>query len=114
MNHAEFVTLCGEFHRKEQEILGWKESEYSSSSGNDRLENFKTVGSFLNINPEEVCLCYLMKHLHSITLAVTGDRQYAWDWETDGGEGLKQRFVDAVNYLRLLAALLDERNRKSE
>lgn len=33
--------------------------------------------------------------------------KYDWDWETDGGEGLKQRIVDARNYLLLLAACLE-------
>jgi hypothetical protein len=47
-----------------------------------------------------------MKHVQSIALAVrTG--KYAWAWETEGGEGLKQRIADARNYLLLLAACLE-------
>ena len=34
--------------------------------------------------------------------------KYRWCWETEEGEGLKQRIADARNYLQLLAACLEE------
>ena len=89
----------------EEELLAWKCGEYAS--GNDRLQNFREVAKFLGQMPSEIALAYLLKHVQSIALSVrTG--KYAWKWETEGGEGLKQRIADARNYLLLLAACIDE------
>ena len=49
----------------------------------------------------------ILEHMQSITLAVR-DGKYSWTWETEGGEGFKQRIADARNYLLLLAACLEE------
>lgn len=105
MTPDQFENLRDEFLVREARILDWKAGEYTA--GQDRLLNFKQVAEFLNQRPAEVALAYLLKHVQSITLAVrTG--HYAWAWETEGGEGLKQRIADARNYLLLLAACLDE------
>jgi len=105
MTSIEFENLRDEFLTKESAILEWKRGEYTS--GEDRLQNFREVAGFLGQRPAEVALSYLMKHIQSITRAVrTGS--YVWDWNQKGGEGLKQRFVDARNYLLLLAACLEE------
>jgi len=100
-----FEELLEEFLEHEAGILEWKRGEYAPND--DRLQNFREVAAFLNKRPAEVALTYLMKHIQSIALAVrTGS--YNWTWETEGGEGLKQRIADARNYLLLLAACLDE------
>lgn len=100
-----FSEICEEFISKEQEILNWKRKEYSSQD--DRIENFRTVGRFLNQKPSVIALIYLLKHIQSIAVAViTG--VFVWAWEKEGGEALKQRIADARNYLLLLAACLDE------
>jgi hypothetical protein len=105
MTSIEFENLRDEFLTKESAILEWKRGEYTS--GEDRLQNFREVAGFLGQRPAEVALSYLMKHIQSITRAVrTGS--YVWDWNQKGGEGLKQRLVDARNYLLLLAACLEE------
>ncbi|MFA7186517.1 MAG: hypothetical protein WC082_16570 [Victivallales bacterium] len=105
MTPEQFNELCKEFLQKEEAILNWKRSEYSSKE--DRLQNFREVAEFLGQRPSEVALAYLMKHIQSIALAVrTG--KYRWCWETEEGEGLKQRIADARNYLQLLAACLEE------
>ena len=105
MTPERFEVLCEEFADHEAHILARKRGEYTS--GEDRLQNFREIANFLGQKPEEVALSYLMKHIQSIALAVrTG--KYAWAWETEGGEGLKQRIADARNYLLLLAACLDE------
>lgn len=104
MTPEQFENLREEFLSHEARILDWKAGEYTSNR--DRLLNFHQVAEILNQRPSEVALTYLLKHIQSITLAVrTG--KYDWDWETDGGEGLKQRIVDARNYLLLLAACLE-------
>lgn len=105
LSEEQFENLREEFMVHEARLLDWKRNEYASSE--DRLQNFREVAGFLGQRPAEVALLYLMKHIQSIAQAVrTGS--YAWAWETDGGEGLKQRVADARNYMLLLAACLDE------
>jgi len=105
MKPEQFENLRDEFLTHEAKILDYKRGEYSSD--NDRLQNFREVAEFLGQRPSEVALAYLLKHIQSIALAVrTG--KYSWSWHTDHGEGLKQRIVDARNYLILLAACLEE------
>jgi hypothetical protein len=104
-----FEQLVKEFQEQEGKILSHKGNEYSDQE--DRLLNFREVSEFLGRTPAEVALSYLLKHIQSIALAVrTG--KYAWAWETEGGEGLKQRIADARNYLLLLAACLEEHQAK--
>lgn len=105
MTPQQFENLRDEFLTHEARILDWKRGEYAPND--DRLQNFREVAAFFGQRPAEVALTYLMKHIQSIALAVrTGN--YAWAWTKEGGEGLKQRFADARNYLLLLAACLEE------
>ena len=106
----QFRELVKEFEAQEEAILDWKAEEYSS--GEDRLQNFREVALFLGCRPEDVVLMYLLKHIQSIALAVR-EGQLDWKWETEGGEGLKQRIADSRNYLLLLAAALDEATSKN-
>ena len=101
----QFENLRDEFLVHEAKIMDFKRGEYSPNS--DRLQNFREVAAFLGLRPSEVALTYLMKHIQSIALAVRSG-EYAWTWNTEGGEGLKQRIADARNYLLLLAACLEE------
>lgn len=103
----QFEILREEFLTHEARILDWKRGEYSPDE--DRLLNFRQVAEFEGRTPAEVALTWLLKHIQSITLAVRS-ADYAWAWETEGGEGLKQRIADARNYLLLLAACLEEAN----
>ena len=103
----QFENLRDEFLVHEAKILDWKRGEYSPNE--DRLHNFREVAAFMGLRPAEVALTYLMKHIQSIALAVRSGK-YVWTWNTEGGEGLKQRFADARNYLLLLAACLEEEN----
>mgnify|MGYP001114146324 CR=1 FL=1 len=105
MTPKRFEELREEFLIHESKILDWKRGEYSSNE--DVLQNFHEVAEFLEQRASEVALVWLLKHIQSIALAVRSGK-YAWAWETEGGEGLKQRIADARNYLLLLAACLDE------
>lgn len=112
MTHKEFEQLVREFQEREQKIFHWKSEEYAN--GEDKLLNFKEIAAFLEQTPSKVCFEFLMKHIQSIKLTVMNERvQGKWDWEIEGGEGLKQRIVDARNYLLLLAACLEEEAQKS-
>lgn len=107
MTPEQFENLRDEFLIHEARLLDWKAGEYSDKI--DRLMNFRQVAEFLSQRPAEVALMYLLKHIQSIALAVRSKAgSYAWAWEVESGEGLKQRIADARNYLLLLAACLDE------
>lgn len=105
MTKERFDILRDEFLEKEAKILYWKQDQYSS--GNDALQNFREVAELSGMRLSEVALVWLLKHIQSISLAVRNEK-YSWTWQTDGGEGLKQRIVDVRNYLLLLAASLEE------
>lgn len=105
MTPEQFTSLCEEFLEREKELLGLKAGEYAV--GDDRLWNFHVQGALEGRRPSEIALSHLLKHVLSIVKAVrTGSG--TWAWQTAAGEGLKQRFADARNYLLLLAACLEE------
>ncbi len=103
----QFEILRDEFLVHEAKILDWKRGEYSPNE--DRLQNFREVAALTGLRLSEVALIWLLKHIQSISLAVRNGK-YSWTWETERGEGLKQRIADARNYLLLLAACLEEEN----
>ena len=105
VHSKEFNALATDFNVKEIEILKWKAGEYCD--GADRLMNFRQIAELMDIKMSEVALLYLMKHIQSIVLAVKEDK-VKWVWETEGGEGTKQRISDARNYLILLAACIQQ------
>lgn len=100
-----FKKLFNDFVSREEQILNWKTGEYTDNV--DKLMNFRQIADFLGVSMSDVVLIYLMKHMQSIALAVQS-KNYVWDWEKEGGEGLKQRVADARNYLLLLSACLEE------
>ncbi len=109
MSPEQFQALCEEFEKREHELMGFKAEEYASTT--DRLLNFRQIATFEDRTMPQVAMTYLLKHLQSINMAVQkGDTKWCWI-NPDGGEGLKQRFADARNYLLLLAACIEERFR---
>ena len=107
MKQSELDLIVNEFIDHSAKLLVSKGTEYAQSTG-DRLTNFKEVARFLNKTPEEVALVYLMKHVQSIQNGIEkGD--FDWRWQKDdGSEAFKSRFADAINYLLLLAAIIEE------
>jgi len=102
----QFDKLAEEFKAAEMALLRWKREDYSPRE--DVLENFRQAGSILGVPPSVVASAYLLKHVLAVLNAVRGGK-YVWDWQSpDSREGLKQRIVDARNYLLLLAACLEE------
>jgi len=92
-----------------RETLGVKCAEYAS--GADRLDNFHRQGVMQGQDPIHIGLTLLCKHITGLCIALehlpVGSEKWAWR-TSDGAEGLQQRFVDAINYLLLLYALVDE------
>ena len=94
-----------EFKEEEDELMVSKNKEYA---GEDKLSNFRRVAHMLDTDEKTVCLFWLMKHIDSIRTAIQSGN-YRWLWEDESGkEQLKQRIVDARNYLMLLAFCLEE------
>lgn len=106
MNPLQFDNLIQHFRELEDQILNYKRGEYAPST--DRLENFRSIQAISKFKMSEIALIYLLKHIQSIAVKVkNGDLN--WEMTTEANtEGLKQRFVDAINYLYLLAACIEE------
>jgi len=112
---ARFRELFKEFTEKEDTIMAWKAEEYSS--GEDRLQNFREIADFIGdepitVTPVFVAMLFMLKHVQSIKNAIVNDN-IRWAWETEGGEGTKQRVADTRNYLLFLAACIDEATGKN-
>lgn len=106
MNSQQLQELIAEFERAEHEVMGFKEGEYTGSA--NRLRNFERVADMLGLKASQVALAYLLKHIDSISYQVMSGK-YTWAMVIEGSrEGLKQRVVDAVNYLHLMAACLEK------
>ena len=84
-------------------VLASKNAEYSS--GTDRLHNFKAAAhlALKPITPEQALWGMLRKHLVSILDMVEGDKPLP-DKPTRS-----EKIGDAINYLILLEALLEDR-----
>ncbi len=109
LDDVEFVFRT--FEQREHDTLKAKREAYVGN-GNDReidqLLNFRTVGWFLGKHPALICIVYMMKHIQALALAAIAGNWHDWSWETDDGrEGLKQRIVDARNFLLLLACIFE-------
>ena len=107
MTPERFEALREEFLTHEARFPVWKRGEYSPDE--DILQNFRKVAESLGFSVEEALAYKALRLVMRIVRAVkTG--KYAWAWETEDGEGLKQRIADARDFLLLLAALLEEKN----
>jgi hypothetical protein len=107
MRVSEFDRLLEEFVEKERELLIGKRASYAGDE--DCLSNFKEIADGLGLDPVQVALVYLFKHVIGVRREVLGG-DVDWSWTTEsGGEGLMQRIADARNYLILLGALVQEK-----
>jgi len=111
MRREEFEAVYGRLEGAERALLVSKRAEYAG--GEDVLRNFKVTATALGrgATPEGVCLVLLMTHVQAVSEAVMGDKSATLDSARPGGETLAERISDARNYLVLLAALVEERNR---
>lgn len=81
-------------------VMETKGEEYSRGEA-DCNSNFKRVAEGVGSDPVTICYVYLAKHLDSIANFVkTG--------ATKSEESIEGRIGDAVNYLLILASLIEE------
>lgn len=99
MTFEEFNSLQKQMFADIEKIGAAKGIEYAS--GKDRLGNFKRAASELEISPEKVGWIYFKKHLDAINTYLKDGREYS-------EEGIRGRFLDAINYLTLIYGLIYE------
>jgi len=103
MEYEDFKALIQLEFDKMMKIMELKNQEYAR--GGDKLSNFKTAADFRRREPESMCFEYCTKHLVSLSDLIN-------DLENDIHRPLPlwaEKITDAVNYLFLLKALLQER-----
>ena len=102
MNSATFDKLRADLLASAHDIADAKRPAYTIGS-EDVLANFKRVAERTGLTPQQVCCVYLLKHTDAICAAVK-------DSGIPQAEDLKGRFADAINYLVLLWAVMQESN----
>lgn len=97
MTREEFTTFRGVLHRDATTVMNDGADEYATQK--DMLFNFKQVASLINtpgVTSYTVACVYFLKHVFSIAR------------EVSIREDMRGRFIDARNYIDLLAALWEE------
>jgi len=115
LNLPQLGTTNETLQDRERELLRLKRAQYASDD--DPLVNFKQIGQLIGLEPHQVAMVLLMKHIQAIAKAVMSDGwRGVWTWRDTmtQEEGLKQRIADARNYLLLLAECLDEEAEKGD
>lgn len=118
MNPKEFDYVLTTLLDRCVNTMKVKEEDYATDA--DRLANFNEVADFMGsqpieITPDVVAFIYLMKHIQSIKNIVVSKDFTDWHWQLKSGrEGKPQRIADAINYLILITACIeDHRNDES-
>jgi hypothetical protein len=96
-----FEELLDIMEKEEREILKIKGSDYSDSTGKNRLANFERLASRLSLTDEQVWAVYFMKHVDSILT-------FCSDGEVKS-EAIEGRITDARNYLALLRLMVESK-----
>lgn len=98
MKRSEFNEFMENFLLQTTEIMTTKGNDYAGDE--DVLTNFKTNASRLGLDPAQVWAVYFMKHIDAILTHVR-------DGEVKS-EPIEGRVSDAINYLILFAAMLED------
>lgn len=101
-DRAEYIEQFLETHCRV--VMGRKGQEYSRGE-EDVNSNFHRLSDELGLTPQQVNWVYLKKHLDSIAYAIKTDNFV-------GTEPIEGRIGDAINYLFILASLIQERAEK--
>lgn len=100
MNSSTFDTLRAQLAFDRENIVIQKRPEYTEGNV-DVLNNFKILATELGITPIQVWYVYFRKHVASIG-------QFAASPTRTMSEPIIGRIADAMNYLDLLNALIQE------
>lgn len=101
MNQENFDSVITDQLNRCEQLLLSKGKEYAADKV-DRLHTFKRAASLQGINPERALLGMLTKHVISIYDMCSEPAKYDEDlWD--------EKITDAINYLLLLRAVVDER-----
>lgn len=102
MSHQEFYDSCKSRAQLRLDILEKKGLAYAGDK--DAFANFKRNGEKLGLTKYQIWSVYCGKHLDAIFNSIKENPNSP----VDKSEGLQGRIDDAVNYLELLAGMLDE------
>ena len=101
MNTDSFMVFYKKELEEEMKLMTTKGEEYCKGN-EDRLNNFKSVGAEMGLDPMKVWAVYFKKHVDSII-------NYVKCGEVKSNESIESRFRDARNYLTLGLALIEEK-----
>jgi hypothetical protein len=105
MNNEDFKKILNKTINHCVETLMGKAKEYAAD--NDRLHNFNNSSISTYLTPAQVCCGYMAKHTTSINDMVFLGGEYppeVWD----------EKIGDAINYLILLRAVIEEEGSKEK
>lgn len=104
MDAKRFEELVGEIRSTSMDILLSKNAAYSTD---DKLHNFRVGGNILGGTTAQACWGYLTKHL--VALRDKVDRNNFSDLED-----LKEKCIDAINYIVFLWCIGNEEESKND
>lgn len=103
MTFEEAEQLIIKMHEEELAIARTKGREYTQG---DRLDNFKRIGSEIDISSKKVLWVYLKKHLDAIASYIKAEQVLS--------EPIESRILDARVYLALLRGLIEEQKNQND
>lgn len=103
MKIKEYNTLITAFRADGDAMANGKRVEYTESQGDkDVHANFKAIAKSLDLDPKIVIGVYLQKHTSSIFNYIKKGKTYS-------NESIGGRITDAIQYLELLYALIQDK-----
>lgn len=105
MTAEQFDRLTETLNRNRRAIVEAKRPEYTEGHV-DVLSNFKVVAAEIGISPIQVWYTYFRKHIMSIA-------QFGKNPTLSMSEPITGRIADAMNYLELLNALIQDESQTS-
>lgn len=100
---SDFIKWAEEMQMEENALMLDKGEEYTVSD-TDKFKNFKSIADRMSMQPREVAMVYLLKHMDSI-------RNYVLHGKESSTEPIRGRIQDARNYLLLLGGIIEEEKR---
>ena len=100
MKYKKMTKLMNDIWSQVQQTRDEGQKEYAHTDDNV-FANFDRVGSLLSISSEKTLMVYLLKHIDGITAYLSGHKSQR--------EDVRGRIKDAIVYLMLLWAMIEER-----